>query len=72
MNNLTLYLRHKRLDKNKTISDMAKAIGTTCSTYSVKERGLFQFNLDEINKICKTLEISDQEIIDNFFCQRFD
>lgn len=62
MKNLTLYLRHKRLDKGMTIEDIAKSIGTTASTYSNKERGITQFKLDELKKMCVELDISNDEL----------
>lgn len=67
MKNITLYLRHKRLDKGITIEDMAKALGTTAGTYSNKERGITQFNVDELQKVCFTLDIDKSEIVDKFF-----
>ncbi len=66
MKDLTLYLRHKRLDEGKTIQDMAKLIGTSSSAYSYKERGITQFKLDELQKICFELKISNTDISDIF------
>lgn len=67
MKRLTLYLRHKRLEKNKTIEDMAKAIGISCSTYSCKERCINQFNVNEIKVVADELGLSKNDIANHFF-----
>lgn len=66
MKTATLYLRHKRLDKGLTIEDMAKAIGTTCSTYSCKERGKNQFTVAELSTVATKLDIPSDELLKVF------
>lgn len=66
MKHLTLYLRHKRLEKDMTIQDVAKAIGCSVSTYSNKERCKQQFNVNEIKSLAYALDISNEELVKNF------
>jgi transcriptional regulator with XRE-family HTH domain len=52
-----------------TQEQLAKAIGKNKSTISTKLNGRFSFTTNEIDAICKVLNISNDEIGDYFFAK---
>lgn len=50
-----------------TQEQLANAIGKNKSTLSAKFNGRFPFTADEIDNICKVLDISNDKIGDYFF-----
>ncbi len=54
---------------NLTQSDLADAIGKNRGTLSAKFNNKFDFTAEEIDIICKVLNISSEEIGKYFFCK---
>ena len=52
-----------------TQEQLAKAIGKNKSTISAKVNNQFSFTQDEMNDICKVLDIPNNEIGDYFFAR---
>lgn len=54
-------------ERGITQEQLAKAIGKNKSTISAKINNQFSFTQEEMNDICKVLDISNDEIGDYFF-----
>lgn len=67
MKDITLYLKHKRLDKSLTLENVAVKLGLTTCTYANKEKGICKFYIDELKKLCEILDISNDEMLNVFF-----
>ena len=55
-------LRQARLVREKSLQDMAKAIGVTAVTYLNYERKPEKISLDNVWKICKFLNLQPNEV----------
>lgn len=60
-------LRGKVFEKFRTLTDFARAIGTTTATASRKLSGKSQWNYKEVAKVCETLDIPMGEADQYFF-----
>lgn len=56
-------IKEKRLTQEK----VSKAIGISLSALRRKIEGKTEFTREEINKICKLLEVSDEDLLAIFF-----
>lgn len=62
-------LRGKIRECNLSQEQLAKAIGINKGSLSSKLNGQYAFTTKEIDSICKTLDISNDEIGDYFFAK---
>ncbi len=60
-------LREEIRKKFKNLGEFADAVGIDRSTLSMKINGRTAFRQDEIEKICKLLNISIEQVYDYFF-----
>lgn len=60
-------LREEIRKKFKNLGEFADAVGIDRSTLSMKINGKTAFRQDEIEKICKLLNISIEQVYDYFF-----
>lgn len=60
-------LREEIRKKFKNLGEFADAVGIDRSTLSMKINGKTAFRHDEIEKICKLLNISIEQVYDYFF-----
>jgi DNA-binding Xre family transcriptional regulator len=60
-------LREEIRKKFKNLGEIADAVGIDRSTLSMKINGKTAFRQDEIEKICKLLNISIEQVYDYFF-----
>lgn len=59
-------LKGKLLEKQKTYKEAAAYLGITVSTFNTKINGRGKFYVDEVNKLSKFLELTNEEKIDIF------
>ncbi|MBQ2396508.1 MAG: DUF739 family protein [Bacteroidales bacterium] len=60
-------LREEIRKKFKNLGEFADAVGIDRSTLSMKINGKTAFRQDEIEKICKLLNISIEQVYEYFF-----
>lgn len=60
-------LREEIRKKFKNLGEFADAVGIGRSTLNMKINGRTAFRQDEIEKICKLLNISIEQVYDYFF-----
>lgn len=58
-------LKGKRVEYGYTQEKFAELIGISLTTYQLKERGVREFNMSEINSILKLLNCTYEEIFFN-------
>lgn len=58
-------LRGKRVEKGYTQPELAKLIGISTNAYCMKERGIREFRVREINMLLKLLDVTYEEIFLN-------
>lgn len=64
---MTKKIKMKRMLNDLTQKDMAGKLGVHIGTYSKKENGLIAWSIEDVKKLRKILNLSDEEIIDIFF-----
>ena len=57
-------VKQYRIIKGYTQSELAEMLGIKQNTYSYKERGVYDFSIDEIKKLKTILEVSYEELFD--------
>lgn len=62
----TLKLKGKIVEKNRTYSECAQALGISTTGFSNKMNGRSNFDVLEINKLVEYLNLTDREAIDIF------
>lgn len=60
-------LMAERRDKKITQKEIAKAIGISAAQYSRKERGDYQFDLQEASEISKFMKMPIDKLFPEFF-----
>ncbi len=55
-------VKQYRIIKGYTQSELAEMLGIKQNTYSYKERGVYDFSIDEIKKLKTILEVSYEEL----------
>lgn len=60
-------LKGKIIEKGKTQSEVAKAIGISKATYYRKMKEGGNFSIEEVNKMTEVIPLSDSEAISIFF-----
>lgn len=55
-------LKAKRVERGYTQSDVANALGMCLATYCHKEKGKYDFTLNEILKLVKVLDCKFEDI----------
>lgn len=60
-------LKGKRVERNKTQSDVAKALNLDLRTYNYKENGKTEFKTSEVKELAIFLELTPDEVQDIFF-----
>ena len=59
-----LVLREKRIQKGYSLSQLGEKVGSTKQNLQRYEKSLIRLKVDMFNKICKELELSPNEILD--------
>ena len=59
---MLLKLRGKRVEKGYTQEDIANRLGLSLNAYVLKERGVREFKMSEINLILELLECKYEDI----------
>ena len=62
---MLLKLKGKRVEHGYTQDEFAELIGISLTTYQLKERGVREFTMSEINAILKLLDCTYEEIFFN-------
>ncbi len=62
---MLLKLKGKRVEHGYTQDKFAELIGISLTTYQLKERGVREFTMSEINLILKLLDCTYEEIFFN-------
>lgn len=62
---MLLKLKGKRVEHGYTQDEFADLIGISLTTYQLKERGVREFTMSEINTILKLLDCTYEEIFFN-------
>lgn len=63
-------LKSARVKQSLTQQEVAKKIGISSSSYSYKESGSVSFKLNEINKLMKILNLTQQDVFEIFFTDK--
>lgn len=68
----TNFLKSKRILHQLSQKDIAKLIGITEQTYSLKENNKATFTLEEVNEIIAFLNLEEREVMSIFFNSQYD
>lgn len=63
-------LKAARVENGFTQSQLAKIIGMATPTYSVKERGIRPFSINEVYRIISALHLDEARISEIFFAKQ--